>query len=68
MSFRLHTNMIDSFGQFKIFEFGKRCNYVDYENDKFCIFKNTNLKAGIEETLMIIPYEKILYIERVEDK
>ena len=68
MIFRLHLNAINKYGQREIFEFGEQCNYIDYSNEKFCIFIHKDNKTKTEEVLMLVPYEHILYIEQIEEE
>ena len=67
MIFRLHLNATNKYGQREIFEFGEQCNYIDYSNEKFCIFIRKDNKTKAEEVLMLVPYEHILYIEQIEE-
>lgn len=50
-----------------IYDFGKRCNSVSYNDPKVCIFKSRDLDPAYE-TLALIPYDNILMIERREEK
>lgn len=65
MFFRLHTNIPNDIEENCIFEFGEQCNCVDVKNEKFCTLLHKNELT--EQTLMLIPYEHILYIEGVEE-
>lgn len=67
MAFRLHTNMVNNCGRLMTFEFGGQCNYVGYTSDKFCVFKHEDEENKTTRTLMMVPYENILYIENVEE-
>lgn len=67
MAFRVHLNIVDTHGQREIFEMGEQCNEVDYTEDKFCRFLHVDKEALTQKVLMLIPYEKILYIERIEE-
>lgn len=67
MFYIVHTNIPDPLDDCiqLVFEMGKKCNRVDYNNEKFCRFINDNGKD--ETTLMLIPYKNILLIERIEE-
>ena len=65
MAFRLHANIVDINGCEMTFEFGELCNFIDYHNDKFCIFKHKDDDGETERTLMLVPYDNILYIENI---
>lgn len=65
MAFRVHLNIIDECGQREIFDMGGQCNKIDYTDYKFCRFLHEDKKSLISDLLMLVPYENILYIERI---
>ena len=64
MAFKLYTNRLGQYDAEKVFDFGGLCNYVDYSNNKFCMFIHRD-EDETQKTLMLVPYEKILYIENI---
>lgn len=64
MAFRVY---LDVDCQQEIFEMGKQCNKIDYTEDKFCRFLHMDKEALTSKLLMLVPYENILYIERIEE-
>lgn len=67
MAFRLHTKIPDSMDEDLVFEMGEQCNFVRYTDDFFCAFIHKDHEAGTEKVLMLVPYDNILYIERIEE-
>ena len=67
MAFRVHLNVVDECGQREIFEMGEQCNKIDYSSDKFCQFVHIDNETLTSNLLMLVPYDNILYIERIEE-
>ena len=67
MAFRLHTRIPDSMDEDRVFQMGGQCNYVDYTDDFFCAFRREDYETRTQTLLMLVPYENILYIERIEE-
>ena len=47
--------------------FGKKCNRVEYDDDKYCIFKHVNLDQVSYVTLAIIPHISIFSIIKCKE-
>lgn len=67
MAFILHTRIPDSMDEDRVFEMRRQCNYVDYTDDFFCAFKHNDNETGVKTLLMLVPYETILYVEKIEE-
>ena len=67
MFFKVTTNITDALDEPKVFDFDERCNCVDYKDPTFCVFKHRDYHTKTEYDLMLIPYDKIDYIERIEE-
>lgn len=50
-----------------ILTFGKKCNRVEYDDDKYCIFKHVNLDQVSYVTLAIIPHISIFSIIKCKE-
>lgn len=50
-----------------VLDFDKRCNSIDYDHDKYCIFKEQDPDESYI-ALAVIPHDSILYILRVEEE
>lgn len=48
--------------------FGKKCNRVEYDNDKYCIFKHVDSDQVSYETLAIIPHISIFSIIKCKER
>lgn len=42
------------------------CNYVDYSDSRYCVFKHVNDDIS-EEILMLVPHEQIRHIHRIRE-
>lgn len=65
MYFKVTTNVTTKKGTRKVFDMDKQCNYVLFNDDKFCKFMHNTEEDS--QTLMLIPYANIAYIERIEE-
>lgn len=45
----------------QVLDFNQLCNFVEYKNLNFCVFKHET--ESTTRTLALIPYDNILYIE-----
>ena len=46
-----------------LYKMNGECNYVDYSDSHYCVFKHINYDKT-EETLMIVPHEQIKFITK----
>ena len=67
MTFRLHTRIPDSMDEDRVFDMRGQCNYIDYTDDFFCAFKHKDNETMVKTLLMLVPYDTILYVERIEE-
>lgn len=67
MAFRLYTKIPGDMNKNSVFEMAEQCNFINFTDDRFCSFIHKDHEIGTEKILLLMPYENILYIERIEE-